>query len=83
MDINADLHTDLWEMFLGNSHGNSRQRPILDTHTHMHTLESNHTSHKKKKKSQFKNECSKRGRREQTTQTTNQKARKWSIRWHQ
>ena len=53
---------------LGNSHGNSRQRPILDTPTHTHILESNHTNHEKSH--QLKNEGGKRGR------TTNQKARK-------
>lgn len=48
MDINADLHTDLWEMFLGNSHGNSRQRPILDTHTHIHIGIKSYQPQKKK-----------------------------------
>ena len=53
---------------LGNSHGNSRQRSILDTPTHTHILESNHTNHEKSH--QLKNEGGKRGR------TNNQKARK-------
>ena len=75
MDINADLHTDLREMFQATLMVIAG-KDQYQIHTHTHTRTHWNQIIPTMKKSQFQNEHSKRGRREQTTQTTKQKARK-------
>ena len=65
MDINADLHTDLREMFQATLMVIAgKDQYQIHTHTHTHTLESNHTNHEKKS-------ISKRTQQEREKRTNN------------